>query len=140
MIRRKLTRIEVTLEDTKDVDDLFSKSTSAIILQAITNNDKTATSKKFCINTGNSSSIINDNKSLSIGRQHARIRTLNSSSSVTNKPTTPITSINIVDQHQIHGFSSQTPQTTSTTNNDEMITPIETKYNPQPYNSSSRFK
>ena len=124
MIRRKLTRIEVTLDDTKELDDLFlktpqigqpSSATSSSIPKLSNLSQQKQLSflgKKFELSTTNDSS------------------TLDPSSLATNSNAANSTINTVVGDNQAANQSSS--------NSNEPETRF--LYNPQPYNpSSSRF-
>lgn len=130
MIRRKLTRIEVTLDDTKELDDFFSKTTqigiSSTTTCSSTTNSKLSNlfhqkqllllGKKYDFNQATTEPVPDPTSSLGITRS-ANKQTTNSDSTTT-------------------GTASDNQATTSSNLNEleERLS-----FNPQPYNTSNRF-
>lgn len=128
MIRRKLTRIEVTLDDTKDLDEFFTKASQA-------NNIGTLTTPNF---GPKSLATIYPHKQLGFTplcdvslEQATSIRTEVNSNTLNNTNTTTAT---------VTSANNNIPTESATAANDQQQESAERPlFNPQPYNQSSRF-
>jgi hypothetical protein len=117
MIRRKLTRIEVTLDDTKELDDLLSKST----FPQLATTQQTIQSAS----ESNLSSVKNLLFEKLLNNKRASEVPASSSTTVpagTTDSTAPVSSAAAVGEQD------------STANS------LTTSYNPNPYNPSTRFQ
>lgn len=121
MIRRKLTRIELQLDDTKELDELFSKPSTLGVLQ--TGLFSLASHKAFQNPTIYEKQLQTDTSVLQQNNQPSEQATVASSaaavapsSSTTNNPTVQ-------------------PVATTSSEIQERI-----GYNPQPYNPNNRFQ
>ena len=118
MIRRKLTRLEVTLEDTKELDDLFSKP-AQLGLAAVAVATGVSTTAPSTAITSKLASNLYQKQLLLLGKQYE-------------------------NSNQNTNTSDQIGTTSSSANQDQTPT-LETNeahilYNPQPYNPNTRFQ
>lgn len=135
MIRRKLTRIEVTLDDTKDLDDYFSKASQPALANTTSATTPVAPSalsktpsqlyQLYTKNYGCQSTL-----DLSLDQQ----ATLGTTSS--NRASTADNANNTIN----NGSDSISTLVTNSNSTDQQSAEAERlSYNPQPYNQSSRF-
>ena len=125
MIRRKLTRLEVTLDDTKELDEFFNKpvtigltaGTSTSVTVTANNNNNTTTSKL--------SSHFFQKQLLLIDKDLNEVSSSIEPSSSTTNP----------NQSEL-AASNQQNDITDTAASDS----LQVGYNPQPYNPTNRFQ
>ena len=132
MIRRKLTRIEVTLDDTKEVDDLLNKTSQ--------------TSLSLGLSAQNSASKLTANffqKQLILsGKQQQQQETLLQQSNNNNNNNSsiefsiPVTTSAANNNNNESANTVTAPQPSDTTESPQAD---RLTFNPQPYNPSSRF-
>ena len=153
MIRRKLTRIEVTLDDTKELDDLFIKTAQpvlAVTTQAIlpsTAPANTASTSGVADISGSASKLNNlkniyQKQLFLLGKDHSQFDSSLESPSATSL-TKPVDIINATFDSTTTVLIQATETTTTTTGpstSETQATTSNTSYNPQPYNPSNRFQ
>ena len=132
MIKRKLTRLEVTLDDTKELDELFSKPAQLGLVSATTTTTTTtnATGAPSVIPSKLANNLYQKHLLL-LGKQYENSNSQNTESSEQQ-------------QQQPGPSTASTSSTTTTTTgpgiNTEESNESQLGYNPQPYNPSSRFQ
>lgn len=138
MIRRKLTRIEVSLDDTKELDELFSKPLVVPAPPEITTTSTTAPSVP--LNNINTSSKFTVNRP-DLAASASTVQTPaapSQPSTVTNTCTvllTPTPAATTSATSTTTGTSTTAIATTASSTSSEDLA-----YNPNPYNPSSRFQ
>lgn len=129
MIRRKLTRLEVTLDDTKELDDLFSKPVQASL--TATASATAATSLNNSNNLSKISNSFHQKQLLFIGKDYE---------SAADRSASKINSSNAEAEEQNSASNIQPTSTASETNEASSTDPAQIGYNPQPYNPTNRFQ
>jgi hypothetical protein len=130
MIRRKLTRIEVTLDDTKELDEFFNKTTSQNAAFSISS---TLTTPKL--------SFFQKQLNFTSGRnsQGAELNPTNNNNNNTNIDSSIEFSVPIITNinNNINNNNNNNSE-----GGDANITETQDRlsFNPQPYNPSSRFQ
>ncbi len=133
MIRRKLTRLEVTLDDTKELDDLFSKPTTQLGLSSVL---ATATAPSTSV----SSKLLNQfyQKQLTLSSKQSEVQNTELNSNLEQT-----TAIGTSSSSAIAQATDLIAEANSTELGVEGSSNFETPqvgYNPQPYNPSNRFQ
>jgi hypothetical protein len=157
MIRRKLTRIEVTLEDTKELDDLIVKNSlsgiasAGITLQTINNSSVSTPAQPEYVTVPNSSRInreivknsVLQKQLIQIGKEFA------SGTNIALESTSPTLVAAVVAAAAAAATTTLAGQSIESANiapaSANLLQNTETdsqstSYNPQPYNPSNRFQ
>lgn len=137
MIRRRLTRLEVNLDDTKEIDDLFTKLSS----QATT----TVTSTSGVPTSGQqtSAALPTTSKSISflLRQQLAEALTNNNNQSTTSNNTSSLntTAASQLQATEVTAAPQALPSITANTSLTTQEIQERIGFNPQPYNPHNRF-
>ena len=133
MIRRKLTRIEVTLDDTKELDDYFTKSSQITALASSNSASKFSNYNQYLLNSKQFSSLL-------LSKQYDQLAdTSLDSNSCTTTTVTAATATGTSVATASGNAEAETVGTSAaginTTAGEDRLS-----FNPQPHNQSSRFQ
>ena len=136
MIRRKLTRIEVTLDDTKEIDDLFAKTSQAnVCTQTAGLQSQTQSISKI---SNYQKHLLFLNKPQDFAKStESPIETIAVSTAISAITNTIVNNTN--NPAETAQTSQISPVNTETQSANSSNDP-QTAYNPQPYNPTNRFQ
>ena len=136
MIRRKLTRIEVTLDDTKEIDDLFAKTSQAnVCTQTHLLPNQTTSSSKIISNYQKQLLFLTKPQDFAKTTE-SPIETIAVSTAITTITNSIVNTNNTTETAQTTQPSPSNTETQPASNTNDQ----QTSYNPQPYNPSNRFQ
>lgn len=130
MIRRKLTRIEVTLDDTKELDDYFTKSSQISALTSSNSSSKFANYNQYLLHSKQFSSLL-----LSKQYDHLADTSLDSSSCNTTVPAAAGLTGSTAATSATADAGADTSGINITATGEDRLS-----FNPQPHNQSNRFQ
>ena len=136
MIRRKLTRIEVTLDDTKELDDYFTKSAQISAITASNSASKFSNYNQYLLSSKQFSSLLLSSKQYDQIAADSSLDSTSCTTTVAGVPGSSVAATSANAEASASGVETVGPASgINTTSGEDRLS-----FNPQPHNQSNRFQ